>query len=54
MRQYYDKDLSAPLQPYRDIVNIAGATLSVQSIGRGVKKALALAQLVLLDGHDRP
>ncbi len=54
MRQYHDKDLSAPLLPYRDIVNIAGATLSVQSIGRGVKKALVLAQLVLLDGPGRP
>ncbi len=54
MRQYHDKDLSAPLLPYRDIVNIAGATLSVQSIGRGVKKVLALAQLVLLEGPNRP
>ena len=54
MRQYHDKDLTAALLPYRDIVNIAGATLSVQSIGRGVKKALALAQLVLLDGPGRP
>lgn len=54
MRQYHDKDLTAPLLPYRDIVNIAGATLSVQSIGRGVKKVLALAQLVLLDGPHRP
>ena len=54
MRQYHEKDLDAPLLPYRDIVNIAGATLSVQSIGRGVKKALALAQLVLLDGGRRP
>ena len=54
MRQYHEKDLTAPLLPYRDIVNIAGATLSVQSIGRGVRKVLALAQLVLLDGSHRP
>jgi hypothetical protein len=54
MRQYHDKDFADPLLPYRDIVNIAGATLSVQSIGRGVKKALALAQVVLLDGPGRP
>jgi Na+-translocating ferredoxin:NAD+ oxidoreductase RnfG subunit len=54
MRQYHEKDLDAPLLPYRDIVNIAGATLSVQSIGRGVKKALTLAQLVLLDKLRRP
>ncbi len=54
MRQYHDKDLTAPLLPYRDIVNIAGATLSVQSIGRGVKKAIALRQLLPLDGPGRP
>jgi Na+-translocating ferredoxin:NAD+ oxidoreductase RnfG subunit len=54
MRQYHEKDLTAPLLPYRDIVNIAGATLSVQSIGRGVRKALALAQIVLLNGSHRP
>jgi hypothetical protein len=54
MRQYHAKDLAAPLLPYRDIVNIAGATLSVQSIGRGVRKVLALAQLVLLDGSYQP
>jgi Na+-translocating ferredoxin:NAD+ oxidoreductase RnfG subunit len=54
MRQYHEKDLGAPLLPYRDIVNIAGATLSVQSIGRGVRKVLALAQLVLLNGSYRP
>lgn len=54
MRQYHEKDLTAPLLPYRDLVNIAGATLSVQSIGRGVRKVLALAQLVLLDGSHRP
>ena len=51
MRQYQEKDLSAPLLPFHDIVNIAGATLSVQSIGRGVRKVLALAQLVLLPGE---
>ena len=54
LHQYHEKDLTAPLLPYRDIVNIAGATLSVQSIGRGVRKALALAQLVLLNGPERP
>lgn len=54
MRQYHEKDLTAPLLPYRDIVNIAGATLSVQSIGRGVRKVLALAKLVLLSESHRP
>lgn len=53
MRQYHEKDLTAPLLPSRDIVNIAGATLSVQSIGRGVRKVLALAQIALLNGFPR-
>jgi hypothetical protein len=42
LKQYAGKTLSAPLQPYRDIQNIAGATLSVQATGRAVKKAIAV------------
>lgn len=49
LRQYEGKGLQAPLLPSRDIKNIAGATLSVGSIGRGVKKALALVQVAFLE-----
>jgi hypothetical protein len=42
LRQYSGKGLSAPLQPYRDIVNISGATLSVEATGRAAKKAIAI------------
>ena len=48
LTQYEGKDLQAPLLPYRDIQNITGATLSVEAIGRGTKKALALVEIVYL------
>lgn len=50
LQQYRGKDLKAPLLPYRDIQNISGATLSVEAIGRGSKKALALVDIVYLGG----
>lgn len=42
LAQYDGKTLADPLLPYRDIRNIAGATLSVEATGRAVKKALAV------------
>jgi len=42
LRQYAGKTAAAPLLPYRDIHNIAGATLSVEATGRAVKKAIAV------------
>lgn len=42
LKQYAGKALSDPLLPYRDIQNIAGATLSVQATGRAAKKAIAV------------
>jgi thiamine biosynthesis lipoprotein len=44
--QYAGKTLRDPLLPYRDIHNITGATLSCQSIGQGVRKALALVHVL--------
>jgi len=52
LAQYQGKDLKAPLAPYRDIRNVTGATLSVEAIGRGVKKALALVEAVYLKPED--
>jgi len=46
--QYTGKTLRDPLLPYRDIHNITGATLSCQSIGQGVRKALALVHVLFL------
>ena len=42
LRQYAGKSLDDPLQPYRDIKNISGATLSVQATGRAARKAIAV------------
>jgi transcriptional regulator of nitric oxide reductase len=44
LAQYRDKGAADPLQPFADITNIAGATLSVEAAGRAVKKALAVAE----------
>jgi hypothetical protein len=52
LQQYKGKDLKDPLLAYRDIQNISGATLSVEAIGRGSKKALALVDVVYLNGAE--
>jgi H+/Na+-translocating ferredoxin:NAD+ oxidoreductase subunit G len=46
LQQYKGKSENDPLLPYRDIQNISGATMSVEAIGRGSKKALALVNLI--------
>lgn len=43
LSQYRGKTGTEPLLPGRDIRNITGATLSANAIGRGVKKAVAVA-----------
>jgi hypothetical protein len=53
LQQYKGKQLKDPLLPYRDIQNISGATMSVEAIGRGSKKALALVETVYLEGTER-
>jgi hypothetical protein len=53
LQQYKGKQLKDPLLPYRDIQNISGATLSVEAIGRGSKKALALIDAVYSEGTER-
>jgi hypothetical protein len=42
LRQYAGRSATAPLLPYQDIQNIAGATLSVLATGRAMKKAVAV------------
>jgi hypothetical protein len=53
LQQYKGKELKDPLLPYRDIQNISGATLSVEAIGRGSKKALVLVDLIYLEDAER-
>jgi hypothetical protein len=44
-RQYRGKTLRDPVRRGRDIRNISGATISVDALSRGVRRALALAEL---------
>jgi len=53
LQQYKGKQLTDPLLPFRDIQNISGATLSVEAIGRGSKKALALVEVVFFEKAER-
>jgi hypothetical protein len=52
LQQYQGKQLPDPLLPFRDIQNISGATMSVEAIGRGSKKALALVEAVYFEGTE--
>jgi thiamine biosynthesis lipoprotein len=49
MEQYRGKSLADPIRVERDIIHVAGSTLSAHAICRGVRKALAVVQIVLLD-----
>jgi FMN-binding domain len=53
LRQYRGKEIKDPLLPYRDIQNISGATMSVEAIGRGSKKALAVIEASYPPGAER-
>jgi thiamine biosynthesis lipoprotein len=49
MAQYRGKTLQDPIRVELDIIHVAGSTLSAHAICRGVRKALAVVQVVLLD-----
>jgi thiamine biosynthesis lipoprotein len=49
MQQYRGMTLDDPIRVERDVIHIAGSTLSAHAICRGVRKALAVVQVVLLD-----
>lgn len=44
LRQYRGKSGGEPIRLNRDIINISGATISVQSVNAGVRKTLALIE----------
>lgn len=44
LKQYRGKSLENPVRINRDIVNITGATISVNALNSGVRKALAVVQ----------
>lgn len=43
--QFSGKQLKDPIKQHKDIKNISGATLSVQALSRGVRKALAVMKV---------
>jgi len=49
MAQYEGKSLADPIRVDKDVINVAGSTLSAHAICRGVRKALAVVAAVLLD-----
>ena len=46
LAQYRGKGPQAGLRPYRDVQNVAGATLSVEAASRAVRKAQAIAAVL--------
>ena len=51
--QYEGKSVKAPLSINRDIINISGATMSVNSMNHGVKKVLAAIDVLFGQQPDR-
>jgi Na+-translocating ferredoxin:NAD+ oxidoreductase RnfG subunit len=49
--QFEEKTLSQPMRVGRDVHGIVGATLSARATTRGVRRALALYEVVLQNGH---
>lgn len=50
-RQFDEKKLGEPLRVGRDIHGIVGATLSARATTRGVRRALALYEVLVQNGH---
>jgi hypothetical protein len=46
LHQYRGKTADDPIRSYRDIINIAGATLSVNALNLGVKRVLLTLELL--------
>ena len=46
LRQYRGKSSEDPIRTHRDIVNIAGATISVTALNQGVKRVLLTLELL--------
>jgi thiamine biosynthesis lipoprotein ApbE len=51
--QYDEKTTADPLRMSRDIINISGATMSVNSMNHGVKKVLAVIDVALRRNPER-
>jgi Na+-translocating ferredoxin:NAD+ oxidoreductase RnfG subunit len=54
LRQYRGKSVGDPIRLNRDIINISGATISVQSVNAAVKKTLVLVNRYYVAPHATP
>jgi Na+-translocating ferredoxin:NAD+ oxidoreductase RnfG subunit len=54
LRQYRGKSIGDPIRMNRDIINISGATISVQSVNAAVRKTLALVDHYYRSPGPRP
>jgi Na+-translocating ferredoxin:NAD+ oxidoreductase RnfG subunit len=54
LRQYRGKRSSDPIRTHKDIVNVTGATISVQSLNRGVRRALVTLETLLVSSPRPP
>lgn len=52
-KQFRGKTLDDPIRRGRDIRNITGATISVDAVTRGVRRALALYEVLVRPGNRR-
>jgi hypothetical protein len=50
LRQYRGKSAEDPIRTHRDILNVAGATLSVNALNLGVKRVLLCLQTLASRG----
>lgn len=53
LKQFHNKSLKNSILPYKDIVNVSGATLSTRALARGVRKALAVIETIYLDERSQ-
>jgi hypothetical protein len=51
LRQYRGKSADDPIRSYQDIINIAGATLSVNALNLGVKRVLLVLEILAERGE---
>jgi thiamine biosynthesis lipoprotein ApbE/Na+-translocating ferredoxin:NAD+ oxidoreductase RnfG subunit len=53
LSQFRGKTVADPIQQNRDIINVSGATLSVRSVARGVRKVLCVVNELLIGPERR-
>ncbi|MBI3989299.1 MAG: FMN-binding protein [candidate division NC10 bacterium] len=52
LKQYRGKSVTESFLPFQSVRSVAGATLSIHALARGIKKAAALVQAVYQEGKE--